>query len=83
MNYGFDDYDNREKILDIIDDFLDLYEAVEFNKREEESVMKQYSVTYYEDGVRKSRIIEAENIEEAYQIAWSLFDDDDMYISEV
>ena len=40
--------------------------------------MKQFSVTFYEDGVRKSRIIEAENIEEAYQIAWSLFDDDEM-----
>ena len=42
VNYGFDDYDNREKILDIIDDYMDLYDAVEcdkMNKKWSESAM--------------------------------------------
>ena len=36
MNYKFDNYDNREIILDIIDDYIDLYDAVEINREEEE-----------------------------------------------
>ena len=36
MNYKFDNYDNREIILDIIDDFIDLYDAAMLNREEEE-----------------------------------------------
>ena len=34
MNYKFDNYDNREIILDIIDDYIDLYDAVMLNLEE-------------------------------------------------
>ena len=45
--------------------------------------MNQFSVTYYEGGVRKSRIIEAKSRDEALRKAWSLIDADDVYVSEV
>lgn len=45
--------------------------------------MNQFSVTFYEDGVRTSRIIEAKSRDEALRIAWSLIDADDVYVNEV
>ena len=79
MGEYIDDY---EFILDLIDDYMDVCDAVESHEKEV-VVMKQFCVTFYEDGVRKSRTIEAESIEEAYEKAWSLFDADDLYVSEV
>ena len=45
--------------------------------------MKKYRISYYSDGVKHSRIIEAENKDEALSKAWSLIDADDVYVSEV
>ena len=45
--------------------------------------MKKYRISYYSDGVKHSRIIEAKNKEDALDKAWSLVDADDVYVSEV
>lgn len=44
--------------------------------------MKVYEITRYENGVKKSSFVEAENREEAAGIAWSL-GYEDIYVSEV
>ncbi len=45
--------------------------------------MKKYEITAYIDGVKKTRIVEAENEKAAKEIGWELFDADDIYVSEV
>lgn len=45
--------------------------------------MNRYEITWYENGTKHSRIITARNRREALQIAWSLVDTDDVYVSEV
>lgn len=45
--------------------------------------MKKYNITYYKDGVQHTVTITARNRREALQKAWSMFDTDDLYISEV
>lgn len=46
--------------------------------------MKKYNVTYYKDGeLQHTETINARNRREALQKAWSMFDVDDVYISEV
>lgn len=45
--------------------------------------MRKYRVSWYEDGIQHSKIIEAKSRREALQIAWSLCDSDDIYVSEV
>lgn len=45
--------------------------------------MKKYEISAHIDGVKKKRIIEAENKAEAERIGWELFDADDIYVSEV
>lgn len=44
--------------------------------------MKKYKITAYTDETIKTKIIEAENKEEATKIGWSLFDADDIFVSE-
>ena len=44
--------------------------------------MKKYEITAYIDEVKKTRIVEAENKEEAKQKGWELFDADSIYVSE-
>lgn len=48
-----------------------------------EKTMKKYNITFYKDGVQHTEIITARNRREALQKAWSMFDTDDLYISEV
>ena len=43
----------------------------------------QYRVSAYEDGVKKSRIVEAKDKEEAKQIGFEIFYADDIYVEEV
>lgn len=45
--------------------------------------MKQYKVSYYEDGVKHSFIISATNKYDALTKAWSMVDVDDVSVSEV
>lgn len=45
--------------------------------------MNKYKIIFYENGVRCSTTITARNRREALQKAWSMFDTDDLYISEV
>lgn len=45
--------------------------------------MKKYRITYYSDGVKYSKTIEAKNKDDALRKAWSLIDADDVYVSEV
>lgn len=45
--------------------------------------MSKYKISYYADGVKHSRIIEADNEAEALNKAWSLIDADDIYVCEV
>ena len=45
--------------------------------------MKKYEITAYIDDVKKSRIVEAKNKEEAKEIGWELFDADSICVSEV
>ena len=45
--------------------------------------MKKYKITAYIDEVKQSRIIEAENEEEAEQKGWEMFDADSICVSEV
>ena len=44
--------------------------------------MKVYEITRYENGVKKSSFVEAENKDEALEVAWSL-GYEDVYVSEV
>ena len=45
--------------------------------------MSKYIITAYIDEIQKTKIVEAENKEEAKKIGWELFDADDIYVSEV
>lgn len=45
--------------------------------------MKKYRISYYVDGIKHSRIIEAKSKDDALNEAWSLIDADDVYVSEV
>ena len=45
--------------------------------------MKKYEISAYIDGVKKTRIVEAESKEVAVEIGWELFDADSIYVSEV
>ena len=45
--------------------------------------MKKYKISWYEGGVKHSRIITATSRREALQIAWSLVDVDDIYVEEI
>ena len=45
--------------------------------------MKTFEVVFYEDGVKKRMIVEAESRREAMQKAWNSIDADDIYLSEV
>lgn len=45
--------------------------------------MKKYEITAYTDGVKKTKIVEAENKIEATKKGWELFDTDSLYVSEV
>lgn len=45
--------------------------------------LKKYTISAHIDGVKKSRIVEAENKEEAKKIGWELFDADSINVSEV
>lgn len=44
---------------------------------------KNYQVTYYEDGVKKSFTLTADSTAEAEQIAWSRVEADSLYVSEL
>lgn len=46
-------------------------------------MLKQYKLSYYENGVKKSIIVSAANKDEALEIGWSRLDVDDLYVSEV
>lgn len=44
--------------------------------------MKKYKITAHIDGIKKTKVIEASNKEEAKRIGWELFDADTIYVSE-
>jgi hypothetical protein len=48
-----------------------------------ESSLKTWRISYYEDEVKKSFIVQAASKEEAEQIGWSRVDADSLYVSEV
>ena len=60
--------------------FLEAFE--ELNKLDE-SPLKTWRISYYEDGVKKSFTVQAASKEEAEQIGWSRVDADSLYVSEV
>ena len=45
--------------------------------------MKRYEITAYIDEIKKTRIVEAENKEEAKEMGFEVFDADSIYVSEV
>lgn len=45
--------------------------------------MKKYKITYYAEGVKRCKTIEAPNRDAALNIAWAVVASDDLYISEV
>ena len=44
--------------------------------------MKEYEITFYENGVKKTKIVNADSKDEAMKIAWSLTDEETVYVSE-
>lgn len=60
--------------------FLEAFE--ELNKLDE-SALKTWRISYYEDEVKKSFTVQAASKEEAEQIGWSRVDADSLYVSEV
>lgn len=60
--------------------FMEAFE--ELNKLDE-SALKTWKISYYEDGVKKSFTVQAASKEEAEQIGWSRVDADSLYVSEV
>lgn len=53
------------------------------NTQNNSSGMKNYEVTYYEDGVRKSFTVTARSKSEAEDLAWYKVDADSVYVSEL
>lgn len=45
--------------------------------------MKQFKITYHENGVTKYLTISAKDRQDAYNKAWRMIDADDIYVSEV
>ena len=45
--------------------------------------MKEYKITWYQNGVQHSRIVSATSKSEAKRIGWQICDADDLYVSEV
>ena len=44
--------------------------------------MTKYEISAYVEGVKKTKIVSAKNLDEARQIGWELFDSD-IYVMEV
>ena len=60
--------------------FLEAFEELD---KLNESPLKTWRISYYEDGVKKSFTVQAASKEEAEQIGWSRVDTDSLYVSEV
>lgn len=45
--------------------------------------MREYIITYYNDGVKKSFTVTAKSKDEALQKAWNIVDAESVYVSEV
>ena len=45
--------------------------------------MRKYRITWYENGVKRTKIVEARNRREAFQLAYELTDSEDIFITEV
>ena len=60
--------------------FLEAFEELD---KLNESPLKTWRISYYEDGVKKSFTVQAASKEEAEQIGWSRVDADSLYVSEV
>ena len=58
-------------------------EAFEELDKLNESPLKTWRISYYEDEVKKSFTVQAASKEEAEQIGWSRVDADSLYVSEV
>lgn len=58
-------------------------EAFEELNNLDESALKTWRISYYEDEVKKSFTVQATSKEEAEQIGWSRVDADSLYVSEV
>ena len=58
-------------------------EAFEELDKLDESALKTWRISYYEDEVKKSFTVQAASKEEAEQIGWSRVDADSLYVSEV
>ena len=72
-------YDGIMSAVNGIDAILNEY----MNNRTEVKPMKKYEITAYIDGVKHSRIVEAESSEEAKRIGWEMFEADSIYVEEV
>lgn len=44
--------------------------------------MRDYEITFYSNGVKKTRIVKADSKDEALKIAWSLTDEETVYVTE-
>ena len=60
--------------------FLEAFEELD---KLNESSLKTWRISYYEDEVKKSFTVQAASKEEAEQIGWSRVDADSLYVSEV
>lgn len=60
--------------------FLEAFEELD---KLNESPLKTWRISYYEDEVKKSFTVQAASKEEAEQIGWSRVDADSLYVSEV
>lgn len=72
-------FDGITSAVNGIDEILNEY----MNNRTEVKPMKKYEITAYIDGVKHSRIVEAESSEEAKRLGWEMFDTDSIYVEEV
>lgn len=44
--------------------------------------MKDFIISAYENGVKKTKEVKAKDRDEALRLAWELFDSDDAYVTE-
>jgi hypothetical protein len=44
--------------------------------------MKDFIISAYENGVKKTKEVKAKDRNEALRLAWELFDCDDVYVTE-
>jgi hypothetical protein len=62
--------------------FIKKYVIIYIESKEKVNFMKDFIISAYENGVKKTKEVKAKDRNEALRLAWELFDCDDVYVTE-